>query len=163
MTSLRSVYNLTDAPHERPTEAPSISVGPPFLICRGLLCFRGVTIRNAGLQPHQGHRRRRQRRPRPRGVPPAPAPRRRRVRRQAGALISYQCVIRSILIYTPYKDTLAHSGGDSFRRLAGCSAAAPSSPSSLSGSPKMASVAVRAPRAGSSSSPSATQKPSVQS
>ncbi len=30
MTSLRSVYNLTDAPYERPTEAPSISVGPPF-------------------------------------------------------------------------------------------------------------------------------------
>ena len=28
MTSLRSVYNLTDAPYERPTEAPSISVGP---------------------------------------------------------------------------------------------------------------------------------------
>ena len=29
MTSLRSVFNLTDAPYERPTEAPSISVGPP--------------------------------------------------------------------------------------------------------------------------------------
>ncbi len=44
MTSLRSVYNLTDAPYERPTEAPSISVGPPFLILCELLCFRVVTV-----------------------------------------------------------------------------------------------------------------------
>ena len=40
MTSLRSVYNLTDAPYERPTEAPSISVGPPFFpICIGVVFF----------------------------------------------------------------------------------------------------------------------------
>ena len=45
MTSLRSVYNLTDAPHERPTEAPSISVGPPLLISeRMVLYLRVVTV-----------------------------------------------------------------------------------------------------------------------
>ena len=45
MTSLRSVYNLTDAPYERPTEAPSISVGPPFFSDLHRCCvFRVVMV-----------------------------------------------------------------------------------------------------------------------
>ena len=134
MTSLRSVYNLTDAPYERPTEAPSISVGPLTFLSRGLLRFRVVTLSNAASTTSSRTSTTTATAPWIWRSSTAPAPRRRRVCRQAGALICYLGGCNSIYFFQAshicHKDAVVQShGGVSFRRLAGCSAARASSSS----------------------------------